>query len=92
MQMKEEDSEIYYYVSVRYIAPVEAVTEWQVIDHGEQHSQYFQGCGVAFTPYDHVVTGVGSDAREALQDCIESMAQNGHTVTEEQELEMSKEI
>jgi hypothetical protein len=53
------------------------VTSYSIVDHGIENSQYFQGCGVAFTPYSDVVTGCGNDFREAFQDALESMAQCG---------------
>ena len=50
------------------------VTDFEVIDHGIEHSQYFQGCGVAFSRYAHAVTGIGDDFREALDDCLNQIA------------------
>jgi hypothetical protein len=35
------------------------ITEFEVIDHGIDGSQYFQGCGVAYTKFKYVVTGCG---------------------------------
>lgn len=52
----------------------QSVTDFSIVDHGLEHSQYFQGCGVAFTPYAHVVTGIGNDFSEALDDCLETIA------------------
>jgi hypothetical protein len=51
------------------------VSDYQLIDHGIDHSQYFPGCGTAFTPYDHCVTGCGDNFAEALDDALEMMAQ-----------------
>lgn len=50
--------------------------EFAIIDHGRQHSDYFQGCGVCGTQFDNVATGVGNDAREALEDALEQIASN----------------
>jgi hypothetical protein len=58
---------------------------FQVLDHGEDGSQYFSGCGVTFTGYTHVATGVGDTAREALEDAAEQMAMSGHRLTDAQE-------
>lgn len=44
---------------------------FEIINHGVDHSQYFQGCGTAFTPYTHVFTGCGNDAKEAYEDALE---------------------
>lgn len=43
----------------------------EIIDHGVYHSQYFQGCGTAFTPFTHVFTGCGDNAKEAYEDALE---------------------
>jgi hypothetical protein len=50
---------------------------FQLIDHGIDHSQYFQGCGVAFTNFDNVVTGIGDNPAETIDDCLEQIAQAG---------------
>lgn len=50
---------------------------FQLIDHGIDHSQYFQGCGVAFTSFDNAVTGIGDNPAEAIDDCLEQIAQAG---------------
>jgi hypothetical protein len=50
------------------------VTDFEVLNHGVCHSQYFQGCGVSFSRYNYVVTGIGDSEREALDDCLEQMA------------------
>lgn len=49
------------------------ITDYEIIDHGLQHSQYFPGCGVAFTRFSHVVTGIGETAFEAALDAIEQI-------------------
>lgn len=59
--------------------------DWQVINHGIEHSQYFQGCGVSFTKYDFCVTGIGMTASEAREDCYEQLAQMGFAIPEELE-------
>lgn len=50
---------------------------FELIDHGIEHSQYFQGCGVAFTGFANVVTGIGDNPAAAIDDCLEQMAQAG---------------
>jgi hypothetical protein len=52
-----------------------AIGEFELIDHGADNSQYFPGCGVAYTPYSHVATGCGSSAEEAVDDLIDMIAQ-----------------
>ncbi len=56
------------------------ITSFQVVDHGIEHAQYFQGCGVAFTEYDECVTGCGDNFAEALDDALESIAQSDAAV------------
>ena len=51
------------------------INAFEVIDHGIEHSQYFQGCGV--TSFEIVVTGIGDNPAEAIDDCLEQMAQAG---------------
>ena len=53
---------------------VHHITDWDIIDHGIENSQYFQGCGTAFTNYENVVTGTGDNPQEALEDALESIA------------------
>ena len=53
-------------------AGVFGMPQWEIVDHGIQDSQYFQGCG----PYEfeHVSTGIGDNPKDALTDAIESIA------------------
>lgn len=48
---------------------------FSIINHGPEHSQYFQGQGTSYTPYDNVVTGIGDTAHEAYTDCVEQVYQ-----------------
>lgn len=64
------------------------ISKFEIIDHGIDHAQYFQGCGVSYTEYDECITGCGQDAKEAIEDALESMAQNG---VETDEIEKSDE-
>lgn len=50
--------------------------KFQIINHGLCHCQYFQGCGTSFTSFEHVVTGVGDNAKEAYEDAVEGVAQS----------------
>jgi hypothetical protein len=56
------------------------IADFQIINHGVDHAQYFQGCGVAFTSYDDAVTGIGDNAREAYDDALEQLASCGYDV------------
>lgn len=52
------------------------IAEFEVLDHGIEHAQYFQGCGTAYTNYDSCVTGCGQSAAEAFDDALECIAQD----------------
>lgn len=54
------------------------IRAYEIVDHGVDHAQYFQGCGVAFTDYELCVTGAGDNAREAYDDACEQLAQMGY--------------
>jgi hypothetical protein len=60
---------------------MKTISEYQILDHGVENSQYFQGCGVSFTKFDDVSTGIGSTPAEALDDALESLAQNDWDVS-----------
>jgi len=47
---------------------------YEIVDHGIDHSQYFRGCGVFYTKFDHCATGSGFDFHEALNDALEQVA------------------
>lgn len=53
------------------------ITESEVQVHGIHYSDYFQGAGVCKTRFDDIATGIGSSEKEALEDALESLAQNG---------------
>lgn len=50
------------------------IAAFEIVDHGIDHAQYFQGCGVSFTEFDNVQTGCGTNAREAFDDALEQIA------------------
>lgn len=52
------------------------VGEFELVDHGVEHEQYFQGCGTSFTKYEFCATGCGYDPAEALDDLLEMISQN----------------
>ncbi|CAE7860342.1 unnamed protein product [Symbiodinium microadriaticum] len=56
------------------------VTSFEGLDHGIENPQFFQGCGTSFTSFDHVATGIGDNPAEALEDCLEMIAQGEHNV------------
>ena len=56
------------------------IAEFEVVDHGIENSQYFQGCGLSHTVYDGIATGCGNDPREAVDDALEQLACGGWDV------------
>jgi hypothetical protein len=56
---------------------MKTINEFQIIPHGIENSQYFQGCGISHTKFTDCATGIGSTAAEAFEDACESLAQNG---------------
>lgn len=56
------------------------VESFEFRDLGIDHSQYFQGAGVAFTDWDDVFVGVGDTAKEAGDDAMESLATSDVTI------------
>lgn len=45
----------------------------EIINHGYEHSQYFQGCGTYGTDFDIVYTGSGDNAKDAYDDAVEQL-------------------
>jgi hypothetical protein len=54
------------------------INEFEIVVHGIEHSDYFQGCGVAFTKFNECYTGIGNNASEALEDALEQAEQSGY--------------
>jgi hypothetical protein len=50
------------------------VSAFEIVDHGIEHSQFFQGCGTAFSRFDYVATGCGFSAAEAFSDALDQIA------------------
>lgn len=70
------------------------IKSFNVVDHGVENAQYFQGCGVSFTQYTHCVTGAGANYSEAFDDAFEQVAQCGFVFAEgsEADAEYQKEL
>ena len=49
------------------------LTSYEIVRHGVEWSDYFQGCGVSFTEFDEVSTGIGDTEKEAFDDAIEQI-------------------
>lgn len=54
------------------------IKDFEIINHGYDHAQYFRGCGTYGTDFEHVVTGCGDNAKEAYEDAAEQVAMAGH--------------
>jgi hypothetical protein len=67
------------------------IVDFEILDHGVEHSQYFQGCGTAFTSYTDVYTGIGFSAHGALEEALEQAACSDWE-TESVENTLSKKI
>lgn len=50
---------------------------FRVNNLGIENSQYFQGYGVACTPYTDCAVGIGDNPAKALDDCLEQIATMG---------------
>lgn len=48
---------------------------YEIIQHGVEYADYFAGCGVAHTPFNAVVTGIGDNATEAYEDAVDQIYQ-----------------
>lgn len=55
-------------------------TNYEIVNHGYEHSQYFQGLGTYGTSFDYAVTGCGMNAKEAYEDAVEQIAMQGHKI------------
>ncbi len=53
------------------------VQDYKIISHGIYESQYFPGCGTAFTEFNDVATGIGDIEAEAFDDALDDLAQLG---------------
>jgi hypothetical protein len=68
------------------------VADFEVLDHGEDGSQYFPGCGVYGSRFAHVTTGMGDTAADALEEALELMAQDDVRPSKLQQAEMRRAL
>lgn len=57
------------------------IPNYEIIRHGVEYSDYFQGCGTSFTEFDHVQTGIGDTEKEAFEDALDCIA-SSHDIDE----------
>lgn len=55
-------------------------SEYLIENLGLDHAEYFQGVGVSNTGWEHVVVGIGDNAKDAYEDAVEGVAQLGYDV------------
>jgi hypothetical protein len=65
-------------------------TDYEIVVHGIEHEQHFQGCGVSGTSYTAVFTGIGDNPSEALDDALEQAAMSGWDVDANAKLRREK--
>lgn len=71
---------------------MQTITDFEVLNHGRHLPDYFPGCGVAFTRWTHVATGCGDDAKGALDDALEQLAEQGLALLPEVEAEHMRQL
>jgi hypothetical protein len=49
------------------------IIDFEIVDHGYDHAQYFQGCGTYGTVFDEVYTGAGDNAKDAYEQAMEQV-------------------
>ena len=54
---------------------MKTIEGYEIIYHGIEYSDYFQGCGVAYTEFTDVATGIGNSEQEAIGDAMDQLAQ-----------------
>lgn len=52
------------------------IEAYEIINHGVEWSDYFQGCGVCGTEFTDVATGIGESEEDAAKDALELLSQN----------------
>jgi hypothetical protein len=50
------------------------ITDFDIVDLGVHHPDYFQGFGTSFTKFEHSTYGIGDTAQEAYDDALDQMA------------------
>ena len=67
---------------------MKTIKKYEIINHGIEHEQYFQGCGISCTEYEDIATGMSNNFTDALDDAADSLAQNDWDTKTIQELQM----
>jgi hypothetical protein len=72
--------------------PPTTPADFRIVVHGIEAPDYFQGHGIAFTKWADCATGIGDTLIDALNDALESLAQNGWEVAPIEAHETYREI
>lgn len=83
--MRPEPAPVIFETGADAVDQKRKAEDFEILDHGLEHSQYFQGCGIADPGSEHwedCATGIGDNPREALDDALEQLAQSGGLETE----------
>ena len=56
------------------------IGEFEIVDHGIEHEQYWRGCGPTFTSYEDIATGIGENFAEAVYDALDTLVENDWNV------------
>lgn len=55
---------------------------YRIVDHGLMFSDYFSGHGTAYTDWEDCATGFADDAKAAVNEALEMLAENGWDLSE----------
>lgn len=56
----------------------QSIAEYEIINHGTEHAQYFEGCSTNATSYTASYTGYGHTPQEALEDALDQLSMDGY--------------
>lgn len=59
-----------------------ASSTYEIVNHGIDHCQYFQGCGVSFSHYDAAFTGAADSPYAALEEALFEAAMSGYNTND----------
>ena len=54
---------------------MKTIKDYEIVDHGVEGSQYFQGCSTMFTDYNDVATGAGNNPQQAICEALDQLAE-----------------
>lgn len=66
------------------------VGDYEIHDHGMENASYFQGHGISQTDWEACATGIGHSKKEAFEDALDQLAQQGWMISDKLEKEVKK--